>query len=367
MVASPQPSARATRLAAAEAARPFEEEGDEEDFKDSSTDDEDIQKPEWEPVDTDIYGAGICTIVKDSYYLEMSTEHPFTRTARVVLSFLLLAFMICLQLFLVQQVMQLVTSRAVFDIRDAYADFEKVMYEPSGAFNESNFEKVTNEQKDTICAIPFSQPLFFGAVLLIWSMSVMADLRRVFHIFCQIVLGFDTVSKAELMIKLDKDGLPFGIIAATKIVKLYVAILMISRAIVDCALLWLGSRWLAATPDFGELLMNAVALEFLLFLKDLFFRVVVSKRIQVETENLRVKAKKIHFTPDQFKNPCFLVVGFGWAFCYMYYFQQVLPNYKWDVHDLCVEYLARTSVLSGVATTAAPLTTLLNATAPIAT
>merc|ERR1719161_2218973 len=47
------------------------------------------------------------------------------------------------------------------------------------------------------------------------------------------------------------------------------------RFIMNSVLLWLGMRWLTATLGFGDLLLNALALEFILNLSDLLFLTLV--------------------------------------------------------------------------------------------
>merc|ERR1719215_639294 len=46
-------------------------------------------------------------------------------------------------------------------------------------------------------------------------------------------------------------------------------------------LLWIGCRWLIATLGFGTILLNAVALEFVLNLDEIFYRAVVPYTMQV--------------------------------------------------------------------------------------
>jgi len=42
---------------------------------------------------------------------------------------------------------------------------------------------------------------------------------------------------------------------------------LVPRTIITCLLLWLGCRWLLATNNFADLVLNAVALEFILSTK----------------------------------------------------------------------------------------------------
>jgi len=44
-------------------------------------------------------------------------------------------------------------------------------------------------------------------------------------------------------------------------------LVLLPRLLMSGVLLWLGCRWLLATPNFADLVLNAVALEFILTLK----------------------------------------------------------------------------------------------------
>ena len=52
---------------------------------------------------------------------------------------------------------------------------------------------------------------------------------------CEVVVGLTATLKSVLMVSC-----------------------IIPRYLIDVYLLWLGCRWLAATPSFGDLLLNAV-------------------------------------------------------------------------------------------------------------
>merc|ERR1719487_646953 len=47
------------------------------------------------------------------------------------------------------------------------------------------------------------------------------------------------------------------------------------RIAMNCILLWLGARWLVATLGFGDLFLNALALEFILNLSWLLYDALV--------------------------------------------------------------------------------------------
>ena len=133
---------------------------------------------------------------------------------------------------------------------------------------------------------------------------------------CEVVVGLTAVLKSVLM-----------------------AACIVPRYLIDVYLLWLGCRWLAATPSFGDLLLNAaprlvaavlyvipsfsrymeppmwksrfaqVALEFILLLKDTLYAGVVPDRNKRATQNTLIQPwqKKLGQKLCLFGPVCFVV------------------------------------------------------------
>merc|ERR1740121_177417 len=68
-----------------------------------------------------------------------------------------------------------ITNRAVKRTRALYDSYEEHAW-PGGVFSQEGWDDF--EQRDLICQIPFSQPLFFMALLLIWTGTCWVDLKE---------------------------------------------------------------------------------------------------------------------------------------------------------------------------------------------
>eukprot|EP00427_Karlodinium_veneficum_P059004 CAMPEP_0169392658 /NCGR_PEP_ID=MMETSP1017-20121227/48869_1 /TAXON_ID=342587 /ORGANISM="Karlodinium micrum, Strain CCMP2283" /LENGTH=193 /DNA_ID=CAMNT_0009495879 /DNA_START=351 /DNA_END=930 /DNA_ORIENTATION=- len=133
-----------------------------------------------------------------------------------------------------------------------------------------------------------------------------------------------------------------GLTCSVKVALVFLVFL--PQAFMTCLLCWLGCRWMTATSDLGELLLNAVALEFVLLLKENLYKVLVPKRSKQEMQSTYVMKDD----DEEKANPsvasffCSFLWGVGaalWVLVYISFLQHVLVDYQWDISDICQPYL----------------------------
>merc|ERR1712079_707775 len=99
--------------------------------------------------------------------------------------------------------------------------------------------------------------------------------------------------------------------------------------------------------DFGELVLNAVALEFVLVIRNLIYEAAVSERSKLDPSRTKiVSEEKTHRANLQSftKDILWFLVAILWVLLYMGIpnvilgWQMVLPNYKWDVRAVCEDW-----------------------------
>jgi len=119
---------------------------------------------------------------------------------------------------------------------------------------------------------------------------------------------------------------------------LLVFVVILPRVILTGTLLWLGTRFLTATNDFSELVLNTVGLEFIILFKNLTYHTVVPDRNKRELQNIEVRPS----TAVEYANYFNYLGTFGWAVVamawnvyYVFMLQDVLPQYRWDVGPFC--------------------------------
>eukprot|EP00931_Biecheleriopsis_adriatica_P030758 TRINITY_DN18094_c0_g1_i1.p1 TRINITY_DN18094_c0_g1~~TRINITY_DN18094_c0_g1_i1.p1 ORF type:complete len:435 (+),score=97.41 TRINITY_DN18094_c0_g1_i1:58-1362(+) len=326
-----------------------------------------IVEREPENLDEDVYGAGIASLVRDSWSLVQGKGDLTLRVGRLLGSMFIMSFVIFLQVFVISQMQALVAAPAVTEIRKIYGRYEYVMYgqspshiylTPNGFprgidkqyFDPANFDLLSGDEKASACAIPFSQLRLLLPILFIWTLTMIGDMRRCGDLFVRLMLSTPTISDMKEAV-IEGEGETEIIVGMTKKVKaLVLCLCIIPRWFIDVYILWLGCRWLCATPSFSDLLLNSVALEFIVLLKDALYAGVVPDRNKRATQNTLIQ-------PWQKTEPAnyrvflsaflLLAVAFAWVQFYTFSFQAVLPDYKWDVAKTCAGYVE--SLTSGKA------------------
>jgi hypothetical protein len=204
---------------------------------------------------------------------------------------------------------------------------------------------LSEDDQDSICRIPLSQPTFFGLILLIWTLTCLTELRKAFELQFHIWMLETVPSMSMAMRQGEEEANEEGDIirGMTRYMKALTTIIMfIPRVGITVYLLWIGCRWLLATTDFADLIMNAVALEFVLLIKEALYVALVPSRSRHDVKNTFFEPYPKTIAPAWFNfvnTFLLLAVACVWVFLYMHHLQMVLPDYRWDVHDVCAEYI----------------------------
>lgn len=373
------------------------------------TGDEELEEIEFHELDGDLFGFAVAALIRDYPVFEGKKLDRKLRLARLFMSQALVLFNIGLQVYVLICIKLYVTAKAVHDIRHVYSRYEMVMYgceahpdhctktvngfyrgiggPKSPNFVHANFESVEEDDQSLVCRVAFSQPYFYMVILAIWSLTCLGDIKRTLELFTQLVWKLDTTPhmyeehdrgdlrehhqpvilerenaeddfsnykkkcvKSKLADLSDNDRLVVGL---SRMVKLYLTIVIfLPRFLIVMVLLWLGCRWLTATTSFVDILLNAVALEFILLLKDLLFATVVPMKNKdhvkhtlilpelAQEENGEYTFKRKGNWAAYFGSFTWLFITLAWVLFYVYWFQMVLPHYNWDVHDVCTKWIA---------------------------
>lgn len=322
---------------------------------DSEGEDSDVIETEPDPLPDGIYGMAMASLIRDTAHLanhEKDVVSHCIKGGRLLTSCAFIFISLFLQGYLIASTKTLITPLEVKKIRTLYGTFEQTMYDGHvtytrfnhsrgipGYFNASNFQELSAKDQNLSCRIPLSSPMFLFVILFIWTITCLKHIRNAVNLAVR-MCAMPTVwsfSKALL-----KEGKQTVIVGLTCIQKTFVLLVQLAVFIINCFLLWLGARWLTSTLGFDSLLLNAIALEFILELPSLLYAAMIPKRTQLDTENLMVP----HLSKFEPASCCSIfgiyflgVLALIAVFLYMFLFEQVLPDYRHDVQLVCTEYL----------------------------
>lgn len=308
------------------------------------------------PLEENMFGITTSTIVRDLSFMTTVRQGRKTRFSRIAVTVLLLIICVWTQIFLLLKIKTFVTARAVHDARVAYDAFEAHMYANNtylssngykrgidGYFDQDLFHSFNAEHKSTACRIPLSQPHFLLVVITIWTLTCVNEYKELLHSFNNIVINLPHVASMDCAVmKQEEDEKSMEIVGLTWPVKLFVACLLFLRFVICSVLLWMGCRWLTATTDFNDLILNSVALVFVLDLKDFLYMILVPERNKRDLQNTKVHPLfKVETPTPMFFLGSFVwfIVAVIWAFAYVCFFQHVLPDYGWDIRQACSEWI----------------------------
>lgn len=324
---------------------------------------EEIEERRSEPLAENTYMMAVASLVRDLHRVSHGTGVVGLRSTRILVSLALLFLTIFIQVSSLVCIKLYVTPQSVSNIRDVYDKYELIMYGRSlnhtivtsngyhrgitQYFRPERFKTLDDDMKSEVCNIPFAQVFFLELVLFIWALTCMAQFKHCAESFHSLVVVTPTITRMDEALIPDTSSDGQLLVGLTIGLKLFLLFLVYSPWLCTTGfLLWLGSRWLTATNDYGEVVLNGVALEFILQLKELLYLAMISERSKRDLRNLSCsppwKQEKAGYAV--FLNG--VVWGYLailWVWFYVYYFQSVLPDYKWDVRAVCSSWLAELS------------------------
>jgi len=308
-----------------------------------------------ESLQANVYGWAVSMVIRDAVWFHHGTHLGCLRLARSINSIVVAFGNIFLQVFLLLGVWRLLCRPQRHKIQDAYNLYEYLMYPNHTVINndghyrgipgyrqDERFQLMKEADASQVCEIPLAHPAYLTAIILVWTLTCQVEIRGIIEKLFQLLARTPTVRSLDMVLKgVDggEDTHAAKIQGLTMPLKIFIAaFIQIPRLLANIVLLWLGCRWLTATIGLGDVLLNGVALEFILNLDELLYNVCIAHRNRIATEKLYIapfrRLNKATFCTF-FDAQIWGIASLIWAVGYVFYFQQVLPDYQWDVHDIC--------------------------------
>jgi len=309
-----------------------------------------------EPLGETIFAMASACMIHDYVWLFKGTGAPALRVSRMIFSTMLVLACLAFQMFLLQAVYGLLCASSVIKIRGVYSSYELTMYgENHVEKNEddhyrgtahqyldvSNFDKFDIDKKHDICQIPLAHPEYSFAILLIWTLTCFADLKKTLQHLQGLTLMTPTAASVFEVLEKGEGG---AVIVAklTMPMKIIISLFCLIPRFFSVGLLnFLGCRWLLATNSLSDILLNALALEFMLVLKELLYATLGSRRNKFITENtlfIHPSAGRFSLTGVVGSAAMWATLSVVWVYLYIYHVQAVLPDYRWGIQKVCATW-----------------------------
>jgi len=302
-----------------------------------------------------IFAMSTVCLIRDWVWLARGSHALAVRVVRMIMAMTLIVSVLALQVFLLRAVHGLLCANAVEKIRLDYSDYEVLVYGKEHVvktvngfyrgtdpkfLNATKFMELPEDQMHSICQIPLAHQDYTFAILFIWTLTCCSDLRKTFRHIDILLFRTPTVASADDVLEKAEEG-AVAVIGLTFPMKIVVATFCLFPRILSVSVLnLLGCRWLIATNSLSDVLLNALALEFMMVLKELLYTTLASSRNKFLTENT------LFVTPGAGQLGIAGVVGsmswaflaIVWVYVYIFHFQKVLPEYNWDVREVCATW-----------------------------
>ncbi|CAE8715797.1 unnamed protein product [Polarella glacialis] len=196
---------------------------------------------------------------------------------------------------------------------------------------------------------------FYYSIMLLWVLTQMQEVRSVERLM-RMISNLRSCEKKSEMLHFSETG-NFAVVGKCHITAMTTSaracvytLVCLPRIAIACYLLVLGCRWLSASDDFGEIILNSLALSFVIGIDELIYHSIlpVATRKQVEVTMFFFEEGREPKTVRQvessersgYKRSLIAVAAsVSFLFAYGEYFQSVLPpslehlNQIWRAHN----------------------------------
>jgi len=319
----------------------------------------------------DAYGAAIFALIYDARELLSGRDHdqkPFwLNMYRLAYVLAVLIVNYVFQFLMLWWIADFVVQPSVHSVQHVYAEFHGRFFTADGEFMRDTWDGATSDwdvhYKKQLCHMVFSKFYFLWLVLMLWVMIMVIEFRNNTKLLVDVFkVPACPNSHPELMIRTTGGGFEeteadddkLLVVGLTPFVRILVfLIILIPKFIIGACLMMLGMCWLSATESFSELILNSLALEFVIGIDDHLFEALLPEAYREDMKKvvLHIPRKtltmqeQIHEDWVQWKTSTFYFLFFSvFSYCYLTHLQflpvlGILPYFRHDIAEACEPFL----------------------------
>jgi hypothetical protein len=297
---------------------------------------------EYKDLPMDTWGSGMICIIEEVPKILTGTAGyaQFLRTGFVLFCLLI---NIVLQYLLLWFVLTYVCNPAVTKLQKLYRAYHGACFKEDGAFEWHSWYDFP--YRDSLCDMALSEPAFISTMLILWVTRMLGEFRSVIYL----VRMIDSVPKVQHpreMVQLydsGEGGVIHEIVGLTGRVKLVLHLFIIFPKLgINLCLAYIGVRWLSSTVSFSDLILNALALQFIVDIDELLLASLYPERMINALNRAKFASPRRDLTTEEdeldlkkrYHQAIVVIIALAAiVYGYLFFFQQVLPEYVWDVGE----------------------------------
>lgn len=309
------------------------------------------QEYEHKYIPEDMYGVGIIITVKD--FADICAGHATcAHVTRFFFGSVCVALNIWLQFALCLWVHSYVVTPSILEIQQNYAWYSAAMFRPNGAFKENAWTE-WDGPSDELCDSAMSKNGFTMAILFLWASRMLGELRECVRLE-RIIRGLRALPPGVCIADMvhehgEGEDEKHDIIAlnTTSRVALYFLVVLPKTA-VCIVLLILGCVWFSATESFADLILNALALEFIIAIDELIFGSFFPPSMQETIGRIRFAmpvdprqaTDAVATAVADYHRSIIYLIGIGlFVPLFFFHLQWAIPGFRHDIAAHCAGLL----------------------------
>eukprot|EP00439_Symbiodinium_sp_Y106_P022791 s5619_g2.t2 len=238
-----------------------------------------------------------------------------------------------------------IVQGAVHEAQENYAEFHRKVFDEDGNFLHGVWQTYDTDKYAALCNMAVSKLYFSCGIVFLWTARMLAEVKQSLHLmhdlYCIPQLPLSATAKQMVYQVKDGDEIErFEILALNRMVRIMLTVLIALPKIGVAFILMLsGCRWLAATQSFGDLILNALALEFVIGIDELMFEAFTPEQTRSFIEQTKIAYPREGEggiqNLDTSRNTLGIILNLAWSYMYLNDWQQVLPNFSHDIRAHC--------------------------------
>lgn len=312
-------------------------------------------------LDENAYGCASVALVRECTAIAIELEKGNIKALtliRLSASMGVMIMNLAMQFAMIRYISSYVVEPAVRNVQLSYQHFHASVFDNDGMIKEDAWQNYP--WKADVCQITMADSTFYYLIILLWTLRILDELR-IMHRFFDEVTQISGCTLAKHMVVFvdtkDNDCELGGRCLITHLTYwmrgLLLVLIFLPRAIIACWLLVLGCRWLSASSNFADMVLNALALVFVTDVDEMLYQAVlpIALKKQIEDTNwffIQDPKNRMQVEKDEWKmyrrTLLWLIATLAFLYLYCQHLQTVLPFGLEDVRNHCTEWVAQSEV-----------------------